>query len=254
MTLKVLEDERITIPLDVIAMIALADLADDDGRVWRNPKMRKIAKRLRRSKRTAQRVIARLIANEFISYLQVGGGRETNIYQLYPLELGHRPIESEVEDEEATTPNKVLVPEKPSVEIAGYIVDGVTEQAYADVTRILYGVGNDAARRSLSPKRKEQARDLLIQLREQGADLSLLPRYPEWWKQDWRSSWDRTAKRCDPKIFQMPTALNILDTWSEFVMWLEHLEGADPTLAQNTQPVVARYQVRRSIEDELTTR
>lgn len=264
MTLKVLEDERITVPLEIVAMIALADWADEDGVVWRNPKMRRIAKRLRRSKRTAQRVIEKLIAKDFVARVSVGGGTETNIFQLYPLELGINT--HDIDD----TGDNIVSRESRQQDVTGAMTPAVTATTTLPTTtttelisdddvwthphveaacRLLFGTGNLAARKSLSKKRKESVLDMVRQLNEQEADLSLLPRYMEWWKQDWRSSWDRVKRECNTSIFQMPTALNVLDTWGEFTLWLEMKEGADPNQPMQEPQPTARYIVRRSFED-----
>ena len=89
---KVMEDNRLQDPIEALALGALANWGDDDGRCWRDPRMARVAAVIRRSKKTAQRVVTSLIARGFLSVLQEGGGLRPHVYQLYP----NDPIPSEL--------------------------------------------------------------------------------------------------------------------------------------------------------------
>lgn len=277
---KVLDDPRLADPTAVLAMAALADWSDDDGRCWRNPRMRRIAARIRRDKRTAQRVVQKLIDDGFLIVLQEGGGIRPNVYQLYPHDpvAWELPVEARVADDtrdKRVTRDTGDIPpvtqlRRPSHDIAvsrqidesneddvrasgGSSSDFVSDEAFNAACEVLYAVKTIEARKSLSYRRKIAARTLVRDLRAAGADVRQLEDFRRWWLQDWRCHWNYQTKQTDPRKFQLPSPRQVTDCWAEALAWAD-LNAGEESHGPEPTPAVAKYTPRgRRFDDAART-
>lgn len=113
---QILDDENITLSgSELLALVLLADHANDDGVCW--PSMGRIARRLRLGERYTRRVIHTLEELGYVHVMERGKGRTSTRYRITPIPmLGDMGTTDPLRGVLQTPSEMAVRPPKPSVE------------------------------------------------------------------------------------------------------------------------------------------